>query len=141
MTTFLYSYILLLLLVIGTFTARVILLCFITAIITTNLHGAGLRNNFRRYETLRNIALIIFGDKCYVMIFCLMQSPFGPYYFLSLKFTCPLQRFFPLRPPPFSFLFFFSGEGPRSRRYGRPAAMRLIVQPCDEDEGYFLSFS
>jgi hypothetical protein len=30
--------------------------------------------------------------------------------------------------------FFFSGEGPRSRRYGRTAAMRLIVQPCDEDE-------
>jgi hypothetical protein len=39
--------------------------------------------------------------------------------------------------------FFFSGEGPRSRRYGRTAAMRLIVQPYDEDEDddYFLSFS
>jgi hypothetical protein len=42
--------------------------------------------------------------------------------------------------------FFFSGKGPRSRRYGRIAAMRLIVQPCDEDEDeddddYFLSFS
>jgi hypothetical protein len=36
--------------------------------------------------------------------------------------------------------FFFSGEGPRSRRYRRTAAMRLLVQPCDED-GYFLSFS
>jgi hypothetical protein len=37
----------------------------------------------------------------------------------------------------------FSGEGPRSRRYGRTAAMRLIVQPYDEDEedDYFLSFS
>jgi hypothetical protein len=37
----------------------------------------------------------------------------------------------------------FSGEEPRSRRYGRTAAMRLLVQPCDEDEddGYFLSFS
>jgi hypothetical protein len=37
-----------------------------------------------------------------------------------------------------------SGEGPRSRRYGRTAAMRLIVQPYDEDEDddyYFLSFS
>jgi hypothetical protein len=35
------------------------------------------------------------------------------------------------------------GEGPRSRRYGRTAAMRLIVQPNDEDEDhdYFLSFS
>jgi hypothetical protein len=41
--------------------------------------------------------------------------------------------------------FFLSGEGPRSRRYGRTAALRLIVQPYDEDEDddddyYFLSF-
>jgi hypothetical protein len=37
----------------------------------------------------------------------------------------------------------FSGEGPRSRRYGRTAALRLIVQPYgeDEDDYYFLSFS
>ena len=28
---------------------------------------------------------------------------------------------------------FFCGEGPRSRCYGRTAALRLIVQPCDED--------
>jgi hypothetical protein len=28
----------------------------------------------------------------------------------------------------------FCGEGPRSRSYGRTAALRLIVQPCDEDE-------
>jgi hypothetical protein len=35
-----------------------------------------------------------------------------------------------------------SVEAPRSRRYGRTAAMGLIVQPCDEDEDdYFLSFS
>jgi hypothetical protein len=42
------------------------------------------------------------------------------------------------------FDIFFSGEGPRSRRYGRTAALRLIVQPCDEDDDdddYFLSFS
>jgi hypothetical protein len=25
-------------------------------------------------------------------------------------------------------------EGPRSRCYGRTAALRLIVQPCDEDD-------
>jgi hypothetical protein len=34
-------------------------------------------------------------------------------------------------------------EGPRSRRYGRTAALRLLVQPCDEDDDddyYFLSF-
>jgi hypothetical protein len=38
---------------------------------------------------------------------------------------------------------FFNGEGPRSRRYERTAAMRLVVQPYDEDEDdyYFLSFS
>jgi hypothetical protein len=42
-----------------------------------------------------------------------------------------------------------SGEGPRSRRYGRTAALRLLVQPCDEDDDddddddgdYFLSIS
>jgi hypothetical protein len=28
----------------------------------------------------------------------------------------------------------FMGEGPRSRCYGRTAALRRIVQPCDEDE-------
>jgi hypothetical protein len=39
---------------------------------------------------------------------------------------------------------FFSGEGPRSRRYGRTAALRLIVQPRDEDDDDdddFLPFS
>jgi hypothetical protein len=39
---------------------------------------------------------------------------------------------------------FFSGEGPRSRRYGRTAALRLLVQPCDDDDDEyddFLSFS
>jgi hypothetical protein len=34
----------------------------------------------------------------------------------------------------FFFFFFFCGEGPRSWSYGRTAALRLIVQPCDEDE-------
>jgi hypothetical protein len=34
-------------------------------------------------------------------------------------------------------VFSFSGEGPRSRRYGRTAAMKLIVQPCDEDGDYY----
>jgi hypothetical protein len=40
--------------------------------------------------------------------------------------------------------FFFSGERPRSRRYGRTAALRLLVQPSYEDGGddyYLLSFS
>jgi hypothetical protein len=31
-------------------------------------------------------------------------------------------------------LLFFFGERPRSRSYGRTAALRPIVQPCDEDE-------
>jgi hypothetical protein len=46
-----------------------------------------------------------------------------------------------------------SSEGPRSKRYGRTAALRLLVRPCDEDDDdddddyyyyyyyYFLSFS
>jgi hypothetical protein len=38
-------------------------------------------------------------------------------------------------------MFFFSGEGPHSRRYGHTAALRLLVQPCDEDDDDFLSFS
>jgi hypothetical protein len=44
---------------------------------------------------------------------------------LADVFTCHYLFLFS-----FSFLF-FSGEGPRSRRYGRTAAMRLIVQPYD----------
>jgi hypothetical protein len=28
----------------------------------------------------------------------------------------------------------FCGEGPRSSGYGRTAALRLIVQHCDEDD-------
>jgi hypothetical protein len=31
-------------------------------------------------------------------------------------------------------LYIFCGEGPRSRSYGSTAALRLIVQTCDEDE-------
>jgi hypothetical protein len=44
-------------------------------------------------------------------------------------------------------LVLFSGQGPHSRRYGRTATLRLLVQPWDEDEDedededYFLSFS
>jgi hypothetical protein len=36
-------------------------------------------------------------------------------------------------PLPAQQVFLF-GEGPRSRCYGRTAALRLIVQPCDEDD-------
>jgi hypothetical protein len=35
-------------------------------------------------------------------------------------------------------LFFVCGEGPRSRRYGRTAALRLIVQPRVEDSFFFV---
>jgi hypothetical protein len=34
-------------------------------------------------------------------------------------------------------LIFFNGEGPRSRCYGRTTALRLFVQPYDEDEQFF----
>jgi hypothetical protein len=37
--------------------------------------------------------------------------------------------------------YFFGDEGPRSRRYRRTAALRLIVQPCDEDEEKVDKFS
>jgi hypothetical protein len=43
----------------------------------------------------------------------------------------------------FVLVFFFSGEGPRSRRYGRTAILRLLAQPCDEDDDddyYFCPF-
>jgi hypothetical protein len=36
-------------------------------------------------------------------------------------------------------LVFFSGEEPRNRRYGRTAALRPLVQPCDEDGGMKLA--
>jgi hypothetical protein len=42
-------------------------------------------------------------------------------------------------------IFLFGGEGPHSRRYGRTAALTLIVQPCDEDgekyDPFFFYFS
>jgi hypothetical protein len=36
--------------------------------------------------------------------------------------------------------FFFFCEGPRSWCYGRTAALRLFVQPYDEDEQFFTKF-
>jgi hypothetical protein len=39
--------------------------------------------------------------------------------------------------------FFFCGEGPHSRSYGRTAALRLSVQSCDDqeqDDQYFSFF-
>jgi hypothetical protein len=35
---------------------------------------------------------------------------------------------------------FLHGEGPRSRCNGRTAALRLFVQPYDEDEQFFIKF-
>jgi hypothetical protein len=40
-----------------------------------------------------------------------------------------------------NFVVFLSGERPRSRRYGRTTAMRLIVQPYgDDDDDYYYFF-
>jgi hypothetical protein len=36
--------------------------------------------------------------------------------------------------------FFLHGEGPRSRCYGRTTALRLFVQPYDDDEQFFTKF-
>jgi hypothetical protein len=42
-------------------------------------------------------------------------------------------------------VIYFYGKGPRSGSYGRTAALRLFVQPCDEDEEkgdqFFFHFS
>jgi hypothetical protein len=38
-------------------------------------------------------------------------------------------------------IIFLRGEGPRSRCYGRTTALRLFVQPCDEDEQILPSFT
>jgi hypothetical protein len=35
-------------------------------------------------------------------------------------------------------LIFLHGEGPRSKCYGSITALRLFVQPYDEDEQFFL---
>jgi hypothetical protein len=40
----------------------------------------------------------------------------------------------------YNYFFGGGGEGPRSRCYGRTAALRLIVQSCDEDD-YVFRFS
>ena len=36
---------------------------------------------------------------------------------------------------------FFCGEGPRSRSYESTAVLRLIVQPCNEDDQFFFIFA
>jgi hypothetical protein len=38
---------------------------------------------------------------------------------------------------PYHDLSFFLGEGRHSRRYGCTAALRLLVQPYDEDDFYY----
>jgi hypothetical protein len=50
----------------------------------------------------------------------------------SCKLNVHLQKF------THSCNFFLRGVGPRSRCYGRTAALRLIVQPCDENEQLLL---
>jgi hypothetical protein len=45
-----------------------------------------------------------------------------------------IYRILPQSSAIFIVVDFLSGEGPRSRCYGRTAALRLIVQPCDEDD-------
>jgi hypothetical protein len=53
---------------------------------------------------------------------------------------------FNINPSPYHDMWsiFLSAERFRSRRYGSTAALRLLVQPYDEDDDdyyYFLSFS
>jgi hypothetical protein len=53
-----------------------------------------------------------------------------------LKISLELCRYTSLQHEIYRLFFFifFCGEGPRSRCYGCTAALRLLVQPCDEDE-------
>jgi hypothetical protein len=51
-----------------------------------------------------------------------------------LYFITPLRAPMFMRKTVFLSVFVSFFERPRSRRYGRTAALRLIVQPCDEDE-------
>ena len=71
-------------------------------------------------------ALLIFMDKNCTFVGC-----FAIY--------CDLKE---SKPDVKQGVFFLRGEGPRSRCYGRTAALRLIVQPCDEDkdEQFFTKF-
>jgi hypothetical protein len=43
----------------------------------------------------------------------------------------------PQHETPYHDLSFFCGEGPRSRRYGRNATLRLIVQQYDDYYYYY----
>jgi hypothetical protein len=53
----------------------------------------------------------------------------------TLLFPCQYHSNNALQP-----FFFLNGEGPRSRCYGRTTALRLFVQPYDdEDEQFFLT--
>jgi hypothetical protein len=45
-----------------------------------------------------------------------------------------VQVHFPFKDRVVAQVFFLHGEETRSRSYRRTAALRLIVQPCDEDE-------
>jgi hypothetical protein len=47
---------------------------------------------------------------------------------------CTAMRVLLIPGPSFSIFVCCCGEGPRSRCYGRTAALMLIVQPCDEDD-------
>jgi hypothetical protein len=54
---------------------------------------------------------------------------------MKLALDCVQWRAFLLAMlNPLILLVFFICEGPRSRCYGRTAALRLIVQPCDKDD-------
>jgi hypothetical protein len=78
------------------------------------------------YNHILMVHLLLEGKAKYCVLSCISSTIFSP---TMCRILLP---------------FFFSGEGPRSRRYGRTAAVRLLVQPCDEDDDdddYFLSLS
>jgi hypothetical protein len=56
----------------------------------------------------------------------------------QISFVILLSNILALCPTSFNLLTrIFSSEGPRSSRYRRTAALRLIVQPCEKDNEVF----
>jgi hypothetical protein len=61
-------------------------------------------------------------------------------FFTSMKLIGISVRVSSWNFPCFTVKRFFFCERPRSRSYGRTAALRLLVQPCDEDERWSVFF-
>jgi hypothetical protein len=59
-------------------------------------------------------------------------------YFIGITVEVLVSNDVTMKYTSYVFVFFLHGEGPRSRCYGRTTTLRLFVQPCDEDDQFFL---